>query len=717
MAVRPAAGRGKRLETVLLLAASVALVLGVLQRQADPLLGSSLAGAVVGLASQMGTTLPAAALVSAALLLDLSAGAAVVRVVRRTPFPSSSDALLGGFAGAILLDAALVFVLAPAGLFRQGPLAIVLAAVAVVGLGARPLVAPPRRPGRLRPARWLLLALVWSTVVIVVLASPVVPFVDELPNHVAPAEHLRVFGAVGSLATYPSPVYGPSRLFLGYEALMGTLATLTGLPAALAVEASVLGLAVLSAAAAHRLADAAFGREAGSWALLAFALTFIFVRLPDARDSVVALPLAALAFAVLVGPERRLRRLRPAPGRPDWLLAASLSAATLIHPLVGTLTMASVVLLVLADPARNGERAIPALVATAIAVLPQAAVMLGLAVPPIAGLLAFVAAMVAALITARFVGRLGLRRIDARVATIGLSAAAVAGLLAVVLVAPSVMVQAVGWINPAFPALFLAAGLAVAGLVPTARGGRRILLAALGAGAVSLVVVAALPGASLLVQSLRYEVPKAVGYWLPWACVPAAAGLVAAAGRSRAPVLLRAGALGAALAVVLLPLGPARLDSVQASHAVADDLAYDLQLAEHGYWQGYPDPRRLVGPPGQQLLDFLHGEVVAGRIGGATRILHVAQSYQPWASLPIAVFSGIDETVVSPGAATTIFTAGGRIHPLSELPAQLADGFGYVVLEPAGLPDTLSGLVLAAGYRPVYSNAAGRVFAAPAPGS
>jgi hypothetical protein len=711
---RPVDRRRERVETGLLVAASVALLVGVMLQLRDPLLRSSVAGALAGLAGQLATTLPAAILVTVALLLDLVAGASVVRWLRPKPFASPSDAVLGGYAGAVLLDVALLAILAPLGLFRQAVLVVVLAAIAVAGLRRRPLVSPAWRPGRLRPARWLLVSLVWSTALIVVLSSPVVPFVDELPNHVAPAEHLRVFGALASLVTYPSPIYGPSRLFLGYEALMGALATLTGLPAVIAVEASVIGLAMVSAVAVRRLARAAFGREAGYWALLVFALTFTFVRLPDARDSVIALPLAALALAVMVGPERELRRLRPAPGQPDWLLASALTAATLIHPLVGTLTISSVLLLVLADPARHAGRAFPALVATAIGVLPQVAVMLDLALPPISAALAFLAAAIGALLAARTIEGRRSERIRAPTAIIALVVAGGACLGAVMLADPSVIVAAVRWINPAFPALFLATALAVAGLAPTARGGRRMVLAAIAAGGVWLLAVAALPGGSVVVQSLRYEVPKAVGYWLPWACVPAAAGLVAALARWRGPTVVRVGALALALAVVLLPFGPVRPDSVQASHAVADDIAYDLQLADDGYWQGYPDPRRLVGPAGERLLDFLRAEVAAGRIGPTARVLHVARSYEPWASLPIAPFTGIDETMVSADATTTIFTAGGRIHPLTDLRSQLAGGFAYVVLEPAGLPGSVGAAVLAAGYRPVYSGVVGEVFAAPA---
>ena len=709
------AHRWRRAETALLLLAAVALVVGVAARQVDPIEGFSAGGALAGLTSQLPTTLPAAILVTIAMLLDLTAGAVLLRLVRQAPFDTWSDLLLGGFAGAVLLDALLLFTLGGAGLFRQPTLAVVLAAMVVAGLRVRPLVAQPFRLGRVRPARWLLIGLVWSAPLLLSLASPVIPYVDELPNHVAPAEHLRVFGQIASLATYPSPLYGPSRLFLGYAALMGTLATLTGLPAALAMSASVSSLAILSAVAARRLASALFGREAGFWALLAFCLSFSFVRLPDARDSVVALPLAALAFALLAAPGRPAKRGDLARAGPDWLLAAALTAATLVHPLVGALTAGSVVLLVAADPARHARRAIPALAATAIAVLPQAAVMLGLAPAPAWGMVAFAAGAVVAIGMARFVEGGRWSRISPRAATAGLVLAGALAVLVIAVMVPGAPAQAGSWLNPAFPFLFAAAGAGTIVMVPAGHAGRRLLLAPLAIGAAALLAVAVIPGSSLLGDALRYEVPKAVGYWLPWACVPATAGLVAAIVRWRGPAIARFALVGGFLAIVLLPTGSPAPDSVQASHAVADDLAFDLRTAELGGWQGYPDSRLVVDASGRDLLGFLREEVSSGQLGAGARVLHVARSYEPWASVPIAVFTGLEESVVCEDATLDIFTAGGRIYPLASLATELRAGYSAVVLEPAGLPAAVRSSVIAAGYRSVFTSSSGEVFMAPPP--
>jgi hypothetical protein len=693
-----------------------ALLLEVALRRGDPLEGFTFGGALAGIAGQLPVTLPAAVAVSVAAAVNAVAGAVILRLARRTAFRSWSDLVLAGFAGAVVLDALLVFVLAGVGLFRPVALASILLVVCLAGLGARPLVAIPLRVGRLNLARGLLLGLVWCGPLLVALASPVVPAADVLPNHVAPAEHLRVFGSIASLASYPSPIYGASRLFLGYSALMGTLATLTGLPAALAVAAFTGPLLVISAVAMRRLAGIAFGREAEFWVLLAFPLAFTFVRLPDVRDSVVALPLAAFALALLLLPDR-VRRDRAAsapdrPNRPDWQLTAALTAATLVHPLVGVLTAVSVAVLTMADPARFARRAIPALLATAVAVVPQLAVMIGLEAAPLWGVIAFGAAAVVAVLSAAVVDLADWPRIATSWATA--VTIVVGGLVVAVIVVGVPAATGAAWqsFNPAFPMLFGAAVLAVLGPAPTSRGGRRLLLASLAAGAGALLVVAAVPDSSLVGQSLRYEVPKAVGYWLPWACVPAAAGLLAAVARWRGPLLAGSAVVGTVLAVVLLSVGSPAPDSAQASHAVADDLAHDLRTAELAYWQADPDARLVVDATGDEVLAFLRGQVADGQLVSTSQLLHVAASYQESASLPIADFTGIDETTVSADATTNIFTAGGRIHPLSALPAELGAGFAYVVLEPTGLPNGIRAAIVAVGYRSVFVNPRAEVFAA-----
>ena len=709
-------------EAPLLGLATVALLAATAWRAADPSTGADVGAALAATAAQLPVTLPAAVLVSAAMALDVAAGAAVLRLARRAPFAGWGDAALAGLAGAVVLDVALVSVLGGLGWFRPVPIAAVLLATTAAGASRRPFSARPVRLGRIRPARWLLVAAALSTVILVGLASPVVPAADVLPNHVAPAEHLRAFGSIASLATYPSPVYGPSRLFLGYEAVMGTLATVTGLSAALAVAASTAWLAAATALAARRLAVGAFGRDAAFWALLAILPTFTFVRLVDVRDSVTALPLAALALAGLVGSRVERRGEPPVAGRPDWVMAAALTAATLVHPLVGTLTGLAVALATLADPGRHLRRAAPALVATGVALLPQLAVMTGLEPPPVTGAVALAAGAVAALATAAAVERLALARLADRALGPRRGAIAVTALGAVVLGAalvlrPSALGQAAAWVNAAFPLPFAAAAVALAGLVPVLRGGRRLVAAGLAAGLALLLAAALVPDGTVVGQSLRYEVPKAVGYWLPWACAPALAGVLAAAARrSRRAGTAWLAVPAAVLAVTLIPVGPVAPDSAQASHPTADVAVWNLRTAQLGYWQGYPDARTVVGARGAAVDAFLEGRIADGSLRATDRLLHVAASYQAWASIPVAAFTGVDETVVSADATPTIFIAGGRVRPLADLGAELRAGFAWVLLEPGGLPPSVRDAVVAAGYRSVFTASGAEVFARPAAG-
>ena len=107
------------------------------------------------------------------------------------------------------------------------------------------MAAVPRLRARRPAAWWLLVGLVWAGPLIIQLASPAAPFMDVLPNHVAPVEHVRVFGSFATLTTSPSPIYGPSRLMLGYVGLLGDLTTIANLEAILAVAAFALPLTIL----------------------------------------------------------------------------------------------------------------------------------------------------------------------------------------------------------------------------------------------------------------------------------------------------------------------------------------------------------------------------------------------------------------------------------------------------------------------------------------
>ena len=88
----------------------------------------------------------------------------------------------------------------------------------------------------------------------------------------------------------------------------------------------------------------------------------------------------------------------------------------------------------------------------------------------------------------------------------------------------------------------------------------------------------------------------------------------------------------------------------------------------------------------------------------------MAFNFQQWDATPIGVFGGMLETMVSNETEVSSHTAGGRLHPFTDLEPMLAEGFPYVLLEPEGLPDDTRDRILAAGYEPIFANAEGEIF-------
>ena len=147
-------------------------------------------------------------------------------------------------------------------------------------------------------------------------------------------------------------------------------------------------------------------------------------------------------------------------------------------------------------------------------------------------------------------------------------------------------------------------------------------------------------------------------------------------------------------------------------HRVSETLSIDLRHAEAGYWRGYPDSRTLIDADQRELINRLRDDIASGRLTASTRVLHVAFSFQQWASTPLGVFVGVIETVASQETEVSSHTAGGRLFALGALQGLLRQPFGYVVLEPKDLPAGMHQLISTAGYRPIFSNARGEIFIA-----
>jgi hypothetical protein len=710
--------RDARVEPLLAVVGIAATLVGVAWLEPSEALGF---GRSLAWLAELPTTLPAALLVLLAFSGTIAAGAILVALLLRRPFESLTDAALAGLAGAVAFDCVLLFGLGQVGWLRMP---IVLAAhAAVLGLGwwrrsalfvdlaAVRRAVTPRRPAAL----WWLIALPFAGAVLLQLASPVVPFLDVLPNHVAPAEHVRTFGAFERLETMPSPIYGPSRAFLGYTALLGTIAMVTGLPAGLAIAASILPQAILVSLGVRRLARAVAGPAAEPWALLAFLLTASFGRLTDARANILVLP---LVFWVLARLHEHVVPDAPETDREDAAtdggraIGLGLGAAFLVHPLLGLFAAATVGLVAIVDARRAADAGVSALAIGGAIALPQFATTLGFGLPAAAGLMAAPAVVGADLLVRRVPV---LRDAIVWAGWFVLLAAVPAALL----FADHVVRGFVIGLAPVLgtmPLLIVAAG---AGIVLAGRAVRSpVAIAGVAVAAAVATFTQLVPDEGLLGQTIRFELPKELDYWLPaMAVVPAGIGLAALAARASVAEAGRTSLwlLGLFVVTAALPIRGSEIDDHhRGEHRFSEAVAIDLRWAARGYWAGYPDSREVVNAPRVAILDAVRADIAAGRIGPATPVLHVASSFQQWVATPLGVFSGVIETIYTPDAVLEIHTVGGRLRSMDGLAAAI-DGRSYpiVLVEPGGLADAASirERVLAAGYVPTFVNSQGELFA------
>lgn len=723
----------------------MAFVAGLVLLQNSDKLGFDPNAALEGVLGQLSITLPDAVLLLGATALDLVAGLVLVRLLRRRPFDSLAEAAIAGMAGAVVKDTFLLGTLAAFGAFRAPVLIAIDVAVIAAALWLAPAAALARPVfdvrwrdvGLTSIGSWtiaVLVAVVWAGPVVLQLASPVVPFVDVLPNYVAPAEHLRTFGWFTPLTATQSPIYGPSRTVFGFDGVLGSLATMTNLGGGLVVAAFILPLTILVAAAAHRLATAVLrgtSISVGPWALLTFALTQPFARLSDARGTVVVVPLAALGLAVAA---EALRSGRVADDEePDtgqaWrfgrgpIIGLSLGAAALVHPVIGFFGIVTVAIAALVRPRELAADTFVAGVTAALLAGPQLATMLGISLPTLALGGAVAAAVVAGVLLGRLVeGNRQAANVLVRIAQLGrlvVPLILVGAFLIALAIGPLELDKAPRAIGDGVKLVLESSGLLLVVIVIAVALGSSaarsaIVIAGLAVGVGALLLTGVLPDdLGVLGDALHFELPKTVHYWLSMvAAAGAAAGLAYAWQSGRIPLALR-GALAAAFVVVAaLPLRPEPIDAYHlGEHRYAETFAISLKFAGSGFWVGYPDSRTVVDAPRQELLDAVRAEITAGRLQHDTRVLHLASTFQQWNATPLGVFVGVDETSITLDPEHSQHTAGGRLFGFEDLAAFLASGdFGYVLLEPGGLPDGLAEQVQAAGYTSIFANGQGQLF-------
>lgn len=733
--------------SVVLLAGFAVLWVGLEVVSLSAQWGFSISGAMNGILSQMTVTGPAAVLMAAAMTANVLTGAAVLRLAGTPAFRSLTDLVLAGFATAVILDAATLFVLGSAGFYGWPELVLLHAAVAATWYagGSPRLLAGPVRARFSRPAAWwpLVLAL-WAGPLIVQLASPTVPFLDVLPNHVAPVEHVRIFGSFATLTTSPSPIYGPSRLILGYVALLSQVTTITNLDAVLAEAAFGLPLTILLVLALRRLAGRLFGGGASFWVLLTFPLAFMFMRIPDARDTVVVFPLAALALIRISEQLDPRTSARTSDNRPDLILTFALGGAFLMHPIIGLVTFTAAAGALLFYPARLARKLIPAMVSGAIIAIPQVLTMSGIGAPAWVGIVYLAIGVALAFPLASGVAWIADRVAPPReLPAYWRAALLVVAILALLRIAQTHISAPDDPVTEVPRDFIRILDLCLLGAVLSVfRLGRGWILLGCGiAAGLGAWAASGLVGTNgFTEQAVHFEVPKTLQYWIPAMLAIGAAGGLAAILRLRRLGLLRQMAIGAFLFVSLFPItepvaiGPlvindSRVNAPLAAnfqvseHRGAESLGLAMLEAEVGYWdqssssKPYTDARLIIDAPRREVVAKLRAEEQAGRLGPSTKVLNIASSFQQWVAIPIGVFTGAMETSISLDPEVSIHTDGGRLLGFVDLPWELGADYGYVVLQPDGLPPEVlanaQSHILGSGYRAIWSNSQATIYARP----
>lgn len=693
----------------------------------------SAGAALDGVLSQLGTTLGPAVSVGLGTAVDLAAGAVLMRLVRWSPYESFAEAALWGLIGAIAKDTALLYGLGSVGHFGPLPLALVDIGLLGAGLLLRPFVATPtdeqgRSSRRWSPAAWSLPLVLWSIPLLLQLASPVVPFMDVLPDHVAPIEHLRTYAAQSSLGVSPSPIYSPSQVSLGHLGLVGSITTLTGLSAALAVAAFALPLSVLLAAAGYHVCRSLAGTSAAYWSLLTVPLTFAFLRLPDARATVLALPVAAAAICLTLPARMDRQGATQLGGRSrPVLMAAAAGAALLTHPIIGLFTLSTVLLLAIIRPGSLRRGLLAGLLGGVVIALPQAAVALGIAAPAWIALPAWPLGLVLAawlagtgprrgeltepLAPARSIGILGI--LLGLIVLLAIGALVTAGGSVLIQLDPQMPVrvgETAARLAALYPVLLLGLAISVVMLRSVSAWlvvGAALMVGLAGSTAAAAITTVSLPGLSLaeISAAAAFGLSEAVAYWAPWfMALGAGMGLGSIWARDAWPAVVRVGITGVFVVLAALPFRLPDTDAPRGEeHRYAESAAVALHHAQGGYWQRYDDRRRLLGLRGTAIVAAIREEQAAGRIGPETQLLHVAPSFQAWVATPVGAFTGVLESTASEDPEDSLHTAGGRLNDVMEVSRLLGPAFPYLLIE-GYMPE--AGYIAradAAGYEPVAS--------------
>ena len=456
--------------------------------------GFTWGGAFNGVVGELAYTATPAVLMALATTANVLAGAIALRFLGTPAFRSLSDLILAGFAAAVVVDTAALFLLGSLGFFGWPELlALHLGALAadLATRRSRPLMAIPVR---FRPRR---------------------------PRHLVASRGSDLGRAADRPADDDRQPRGDPvrrRVRVPADDPYGSLDAPAGF-VPLRSECRLLGPPHLPA---H---------------------VHLFMRLPDTRGTVVAFPLAAFALGVIA---QELRAARAGAGQggigaarfpqPDLAPAAAVGGAILVHPLIGIVAATAAVGLLLLGPRRLAHRLIPALGAGAVIAIPQAMTMLGLGAPSWVGFICVVAAIPVAFGLAWAVQDaigfiFGRSRIPGGMLRVDQVSIVVGAILIALVVARE-------YIHPPYddPANELMANcsrLLAITLIGVALGRRHaargwiVLGCGIAAGLIAWAASGLVGNATLTQQAIHDEVPKSVEYWLPVMLALGAAGGIA----------------------------------------------------------------------------------------------------------------------------------------------------------------------------------------------
>ena len=436
--------------------------------------------------------------------------------------------------------------------------------------------------------------------------------------------------------------------------------------------------------------------------LLLLPLSTTFLRLSDSRAGVLVIPLVALAMWLAIEPlgRDRLRRV--------VVLALTVAAAVLVHPLLGIYGAAFLAMGAALRPSAHAGHVWPALAVAAILVAPQLALGASLTLPPWSVLLPIPLALAVAYGASALSPRLPV--VEIRLLPV-LTLAALAVVVLIVVVERPQSIPAIGrmvWRDNGYPAIVAASVLA---LLLTRRRGAELIAATVITTAAIAAVAHIVPLAWAIRPTIFAEAPKFV-YLTPTLLTLAAAGGIAALWAvTSLPLAIRGVVIALLLVFAAAPVGSTPTSAFSlGEHRWAESVSIAWRNAAQGALRGLPDWRRMIDGPQTELVARLRAEIAVGQITATTPVLQVASDQAIWEATPLAVFTGAMVTSVTPDPDRSQHSVGGRLHAITELPELLGPSYPYVVYEPAELEPGIRDLIVEAGYGSIFANSRGEIF-------